>query len=352
MLVIDGSYGEGGGQVLRTSLTLASITGVPVRIERIRAGRPRPGLRPQHLTAVRAAAAICEARLEGDDIGSQTLAFVPGSSTRPGNYLFDVAEAAQGGSAGSVGLVLQTVLLPLALAGEPSTLAIRGGTHVPWAPSASYLEHVYAPSLAQMGARAQIELKRWGFYPAGGGEVRVHIPRCERPLRPLVLAERGELEHAYGTAVAMNLPSHIAQRMSVRAHRVMAEAGVQAHVKPLRVRGHGPGAGIFLFARYTHATAGFTAYGRKGLPSERVADAACRDFTTHHHSGAPVDLHLADQLVLPMALAEGRSALMTSCVTQHLLTNAWVLRQFMNVEIDVQQEAGRKGRLIVEGKGL
>ena len=352
MLIIDGSHGEGGGQVLRTSLTLASITGVEVQIERIRAGRRDPGLRPQHLTAVWAAAAICEAHLDGDEIGSQTLVFRPGSPPRPGQYCFDVADAAPGGSAGSVGLVLQTVLLPLILARDHSTLTVRGGTHVPWAPSVSYLTHVYVPTLARMGADLQIGLAQWGFYPAGGGEVRVDISGCERLHRPLVMVERGELEEAYGTAVAMNLPSHIAQRMSGRARKVLAGAGVQARVDPRRVRGRGPGAVIFLVAQYAHAVAGFTAYGRKGTPSEGVADAACREFVTHHTSGAPVDPYLADQLMVPMALAQGRSELVTSRVSQHLLTNAWVVRQFLEVDISVEEQPDGRGRLIVQRKEL
>ncbi len=352
MLTIDGSYGEGGGQVLRTSLTLASLTATPVRIERIRAGRRVPGLRPQHLTAVRAAAAICDAQLTGDQIGSQTVAFRPGGPPRPGAYVFDVARAARGGSAGSVGLVLQTVLLPLALAGEQSMLTIRGGTHVPWAPSVSYLENAYAPALTRMGAGCELRLARWGFYPAGGGEVQVNVRGCARPLRPIVIVERGELAEVYGTAVAMNLPSHIPQRMSVRARKVLSQAGVQARIEPLRVRGAGPGAGIFLIGRYEHIVASFTAYGQKGLPSEQVADAACTAFLTHHNTGAPVDPFLADQLVVPMALARGKSELVTSRVSQHLRTNAWVVQRFLAASIDIVEEADGRGRIRVEGIGL
>ena len=348
MLVIDGSHGEGGGQVLRTALTLAVLTGKPMRIEHIRAGRRKPGLRPQHLTAVRVAAVVCGARLEGDELGSQALTFVPGGPPCPGEYTFDVAEAARGGSAGSVSLVLQTVLLPLALAEGESRLTLRGGTHVPWAPPASYLEHVFLPALAQMGVRAQMELMRWGFYPAGGGEIRVRIVGREEPLSPIVLTERGELQRVWGTAAVMNLPAHIPQRMAARARNALAEAGLQAQVEPLRLRGAGPGAGIFLFARYAHATAGFTAYGRKGLPAERVAETVCEDLLAHHRSGAPADPHLADQLVLPMALA-GKSRLNTSRVSQHLLTNVWVVRQFLARELSIEGESEAPGALVVKG---
>jgi RNA 3'-terminal phosphate cyclase (ATP) len=350
MLTIDGSYGEGGGQTLRTALALSAVTGHPMRIEHIRAGRKNPGLRPQHLTAVRAAAAICGAQLEGDELNSQALTFVPGDLPRPGEYVFDVAQAAQGGSAGSVGLILQTVLLPLALAKEASHLTIRGGTHVPWAPSASYLIHVFLPTLTRMGTQAQIELERWGFYPAGGGEIRVQI-EGKATLNPIQLTERGKLRRAWGTAVVMNLPAHIPQRMANRARNVLAEAGIQAQVEPSRLRGAGPGAGIFLFAEYESgsqsAYAGFTASGEKGLPAERVAEAACEDLLTHHHSGNTVDPHLADQLALPIALAQGKSQLATLQVSHHLLTSAWVIGQFLPQALDVIGKQGAASGMIV-----
>ncbi|MDY7080780.1 MAG: RNA 3'-terminal phosphate cyclase [Chloroflexota bacterium] len=350
MVVIDGSRGEGGGQVLRTALALSVLTGRAMRIEHIRAGRKKPGLRPQHLTGVRAAAAVCGACLEGAELGSQTLVFAPGGPAQPGEYSFDVADAAQGGSAGSVGLVLQTVLLPLALAQGKSYLALQGGTHVPWAPSVSYLEHVFLPNLERMGVRAQIELARWGFYPVGGGELRVQITGQEETLHPVLLTERGELQRVWGTAAVMNLPAHIPQRMAARARNVLAEAGLRAQIEPRRLRGAGPGAGIFLFAGYAHATAGFTAYGRKGLPAERVAETACQELLTHHRSDAPVDPHLADQLVLPMALAGGESRVSTWRVSQHLLTNVWVVRQFLERKIHVAGESGAPGTVVVRGE--
>lgn len=350
MVLIDGSYGEGGGQVLRTALALAALTGQPARFEHIRAKRRKPGLRPQHLTAVRAAAAVCGAHLEGDGLGSQTLTFVPAGPPRCGEYTFDVAEVAQGGSAGSVGLVLQTVLLPLALAEGESHLTLRGGTHVPWSPPVSYLEHVFLPALARMDVHAQVELVRWGFYPAGGGEIQVQITGRGGPLPPIILTERGKLHRVWGTAAVMNLPAHIPQRMAARARNVLAEAGLQAQVEPRRLRGAGPGAGIFLFAEYAHVSTGFTAYGRKGLPAERVAEAACENLLAHHRSGAPADPHLADQLVLPMALAEGESQVVTSQVSQHLLTNVWVVRQFLARELRAEGEPGAPGTLIAKGE--
>lgn len=350
-VTIDGAYGEGGGQILRTALTLAVLTQRPTRIENIRAKRGRPGLRPQHVTAVRAAAAVCGAELDGDALGSQTVTLIPSGTIRPGEYVFDVARAAEGGSAGSVGLVLQAVLLPLALATEESRVELRGGTHVAWAPSVSYVEHVFLPTLARMGIHAEVELAQWGFYPAGGGEIHVRIAGNGAPLHPIALTERGAEKRIWGIAAVTNLPAHIPQRMANRAHNVLAEHGLDAKVEPRRLRGAGPGAGIFLFAEYEHALAGFTAYGRKGLPAEHVAEAACDDLLAHHLSGAPVDPHLADQLVLPMALSPRESRLVTSKVTQHLLTNVWAVRQFLHCRLSVEGERGSPGTLVVHGEG-
>lgn len=349
MIVIDGSHGEGGGQVLRSALTLAVLTGQHTRIERIRAGRSKPGLRPQHLTAVRAAAAVCQARTEGDRLGSQMLTFAPGGPPQPGDYRFDVAEAAPGGSAGSVSLVLQTVLLPLGLTRAPCHLTLRGGTHAPWAPPVPYLEHVFAPRLEEMGIQLRIELDRWGFYPAGGGEVSAHVVGQKEAVSAIQLIDRGDLQRVWGTAAVTNLPSHIPQRMAARARNVLEEAGLDAHIEAKRLRGAGPGAGIFLFAQYANVTAGFAAHGRKGLPSERVAEEVCRRLLDHHRSGAPADPHLADQLVLPMALADGDSQVATSQISQHLLTNVWVVRQFLSRELVIGGEVGTAGTLIVRG---
>jgi RNA 3'-terminal phosphate cyclase (ATP) len=204
-----------------------------------------------------------------------------------------------------------------------------------------------------MRVRAQAELTRWGFYPAGGGQIRVRIAGRQGPLRPIALTDRGELQRVWGTAVVMNLPAHIPQRMAARARNVLAQAGLQARLDPRRLRGSGPGAGIFLFAEYAASSggeasiAGFTAYGRKGLPAERVAGAVCEDLLAHHRTGAPADPHLADQLVLPMALAEGESRVSTSHISQHLLTNVWVVRRFLIRDVRVEGELGAPGTLVV-----
>lgn len=352
MILIDGSQGEGGGQVLRTALTLSVLTGKPTRIENIRARRSNPGLRPQHLTAVQAAAAICGAQTDGAELESRTLEFVPEGPAQAGNYTFDVAQIAGQGSAGSVGLVLQTVLTPLAMATGTSRIVLRGGTHVPWAPSIDYVRSVFLPTVAKMGLTADVELDRWGFYPVGQGEAQVRVEGwAGRTLQPLALTERGAARRVRGRAVAANLPSHIPQRMVNRARNVLTEAGFDTDLHPERVRGAGPGTGIFLVAEYEHVLAGFTAYGRKGLPSERVAEAVCEDLLAHHRTGQPVDPHLADQLLLPMALAEGTSDIAVSAITHHLRTNLAIVQAFLPVDARVEGETDQPGRVHITGSG-
>ncbi len=350
MIQIDGSTGEGGGQVLRTALTLSVITGQPLEVRNIRAGRRRPGLRPQHLTAVQAAAAICKAEVEGAELESEVVRFIPAGPARPGSYTFDVAQIAGQGSAGAVGLVLQTILLPLALADGNSALTLRGGTHVPWAPSTDYIQRVLGPMLERMGVQMTLEPVSWGFYPAGGGEVRVHIQAPSSSLRPLQLLERGDLREVEVLSIVSNLPSHIPQRMVNRARNLLHAAGVEK-VKPTprRVRGSGPGAVALLFAGYERCTAGFTGFGRKGLPAERVAESACESFFAHHATRAPADPHLADQLILPMALAAGTSRVHTSAITRHLLTSLAVVRSFLPIEATVEGKEGSPGIITVRG---
>jgi RNA 3'-terminal phosphate cyclase (ATP) len=330
MLVVDGSYGEGGGQILRTALALAAITGRAVRIEKVRARRKNPGLAAQHLTGVRAVAAICDAQVSGDELGSPTLTFAPGRLPQWGDYVFDVAEAREGGSAGATSLVLQTILLPLALAGGDSTATIRGGTHVAWSPPFDYARDVWLPTLAQMGLVGTLELVKWGWYPVGQGEVQVTIKGMGSASRlsPLDLVERGELLRVWGRAVAANLPSHIPQRMATRARSLLEDVGVDTQIEPLRVRAACPGAGIFVTAEYENVRAGFSALGAKGKPSERVAEEAVAALLAHREVGTSLDQHLADQLVLPLALTGEASSFTAERVSRHLTTNAWVVEQF------------------------
>lgn len=336
MIQIDGSYGEGGGQILRTSLSLAAITGEPIRIDCIRAGRQKPGLAAQHLTAVRAAAAICQAKLRGDALGSMTLEFIPASSAQAGLYTFDVAQAREGGSAGTVSLVLQTILLPLALASGDSEVRLRGGTHVTFSPPFTYIEQVYLPMLSRMGVQAEARLRAWGWYPQGGGEVELRLSGGSK-LSGFNLLERGDLRQVRGLAVVTELPSHIPQRMASRAENLLRQADLRANVQPLRERGVAPGAGIFLTSEYENSWSGVGALGRVGLPAEKVAEVACEELLAFHKTGAPVDVHLADQLLLPAALASQASHYRVAEISTHLTTNAWVIEQFGLARVKVAE---------------
>jgi RNA 3'-terminal phosphate cyclase (ATP) len=352
MIEIDGSYGEGGGQVLRTALTLSTLTGQAAHLRRIRAGRRNPGLAPQHLTGVLALARICAAEVHQAAIGSTEIVFEPHSAPYAGTYVFDVAQAAPGGSAGAVSLILQTLLLPLTFAEGASAVTVKGGTHVPWSPPFEYLAHVYLPTAARMGLKAECRLEGWGFYPMGGGQVAAEVEGgSPTTLTPLALTERGRLKRIWGTATACKLPSHIAQRMADRARNVLSQAGLPAQITPRRESGVGPGAALCLVAEYEGGLAGFSALGARGKPSEQVADEACQELKTFHAGGAPVDAHLADQLLLPTALAAGRSEFRTQRVTSHLLTNAHIIRQFIPARIEIGGQEGEPGEVAVEGIG-
>lgn len=340
MLHIDGSHGEGGGQILRSSLSLAAITGQPIHLDRIRAGREKPGLSIQHLTAVRAAASICQAQVKGDAVRSTTLEFIPSCPVQAGHYTFDVAQTTGAGSAGAITLILQTILLPLALATGDSVVTLMGGTHVPWSPPITYIEQVYLPILNQMGVQAEVQLHTWGWYPQGNGEVELRIiGRNASPLQGIQLLERGELQQVRGLAVVTQLPSHIPQRMASRAENLLREAHLKAHVQPLRGRGIAPGAGIVLTAEYEHSRAGFGAVGKLGVPAERVAEMATEELLEFHANGAPVELHLADQLLLPAALASESSQYRATEISLHLTTNAWVIEQFGLAKVGIDEDA-------------
>ncbi|MGD2205141.1 MAG: RNA 3'-terminal phosphate cyclase [Anaerolineae bacterium] len=352
MIIIDGSYGEGGGQVLRTSLALSAITGQSVRIEQIRARRRKPGLRPQHLTCVRAAARITNAEVEGAKLDSQALTFVPQSAPKAGTYHFDVAQVAKGGSAGSVSLILQTVLLPLALAGGTSRITLHGGTHVAWSPPFDYLKRVYLPTLAQMGVQAKVNIRKWGWYPIGGGEVRARVEGslAQAALRGLDLRERGELLRVRGISASSNLPKHIRVRQERAALQTLRSNSVNARIDVIDAPSKGKGTVVFLWATCENAVAGFTSLGELGKPAEHVAEEAAQELVDYVQSNTILDRYLADQLVLPMALSETPSHFTTERVTQHLLTNAWVVNQFLPGRVRVEGGEGQPGACRIPGK--
>ena len=343
MLRIDGSYGEGGGQILRTSLSLSCALGRPVEITNIRRGRRSPGLQPQHLTAVLAAASISGAEVEGAELSSSALRFRP-HGTVGGTHRFDVAE--RKGSAGSTSLVLQTILLPLCFAEQPSLITVNGGTHVPWSPSFHYLGSVALPLLSRLGVRAECSIASWGWYPIGGGQVSAVITPA-RALQPLTLTGRGRLVRVTGISAVSNLPGHIAARQRNRAMAILGGEGIDAFIETLSAPSPGRGSFLFLAAEFEHHTAGSGSLGAIGKRAEEVADEACRELLAHVRAQGALDPHLADQVVPWLAFCDGPSEFTTSRVTGHLLTNLWVMRQFMDVDVQVEGSEGEEGRVMI-----
>lgn len=338
---IDGSYGEGGGQILRTSLSLSVLTGRPVEIGRIRAGLSKPGLQPQHLAAVRAAAALCAARLEGDAVGSTRLRFAPQAPATPGNYHFDI------GTAGAATLVTQTVLLPLALAGAESHVTVRGGTHVPHSPTVEYLEHVYAEVLGRHGLTATLESPRAGFFPKGGGLVQTEIAPAS--LQAIDLTERGDLHVLTVYIVTAQLPPSVGERGGVAARHRLRGIGVEPVIVMRDAPSTGPGAAVVIIAECENSVAGFSAIGDRGKPMERVAEEACAEFQAWWQSGAACDEHGADQWVLPMALVPETSRWTTSRLTEHLRTVVWAVSQFLPVETALEERPDGSGAVSLRG---
>lgn len=323
MIELDGSKGEGGGQVLRTSLTLSMITGQPVRIVNIRANRSKPGLMRQHLVAVQAAAEVCGADISAVQVGAQTLEFKPGR-IRGGNYSFAI------GTAGSSMLVLQTLLPALLYADKPSTVTVSGGTHNPKAPPAEFLQRAYGRVMAEMGAQFGIHLERHGFYPAGGGVITASVQPCPR-LRQLELMAPGARRAGYVESVIAAVPFSVAQRELDTVGTAMGWSGAQLRPHQLPNQ-QGPGNVLLLTLDSEHVTEVFAGFGEKSVPAETVAKQVVQDARFYIASGAAVSEHLADQLMLPMALAGG-GRFTVDRVSLHARTNAEVIAQFLPVDI-------------------
>lgn len=339
---LDGSQGEGGGQILRSALTLALLTGRPFQIAKIRARRETPGLRPQHLMAVRAAAELSRATVKGDEVGSGELTFQPGP-IEPRDLAFDI------GTAGATSLVLHTLALPLALRAErPVRLTLTGGTFNDQAPSFPFLERTWVRWMAVLGLRVALAMPSAGFYPAGGGRLEAWIEPAEAP-RAIAWLRRPPLGSIRGVAGVTNVPGRaIAERLADRATLRLAEAGLDAVITPVEWPGRSPGAAIALTAEHGPLASTFVALGRRGKPAEAVADEAVASLLAHERSRGAVDPHSADQLILPLAFAEGRSLFTVSEVTEHLRTNARTLGAFLDRPIRIDEpEPDLPGRVVV-----
>lgn len=336
MLTIDGAEGEGGGQILRSALTLSMLTGEPFRIENIRAGRAKPGLLRQHLAAVRAAAQICGGDAKGAELGSTALDFVPGEVSA-GDYHFAI------GSAGATCLVFQTVFLPLARQDKASRVVIEGGTHNLAAPSFEYLNRVFLPAIRPMGFDAELILHRHGFYPAGGGKLEAVIGPARPAAANFALEDRGALLSRQGEAVFANLVVDIARRETAKLAELLALSEDEVTIR--EVRSSGPGNILWIEIRHEHAVDIFSAHGAFGVTSEQVAAKVARQVEKYLESEAAVGPHLADQLLMPLALAGG-GRFSTMRPTPHTHSNIAVIEKFLPVEIAIGE--ARLGERLIE----
>jgi RNA 3'-terminal phosphate cyclase (ATP) len=330
MIELDGSAGEGGGQILRSGLALSMCTGQPLRITQIRAKRSKPGLMRQHLSCVQAAQAVSGAVVDGAELGSSTLTFEPGP-VRAGDYRFVV------GTAGSCTLVLQTVLPALMRADGPSRVELSGGTHNPMAPPFHFIERCFAPWLARLGVGLTMTLRRHGFYPAGGGEAIAQITPAEQGLQPFDLLERGALREAYAECLAPGLPRHVAPRELQALGQALGWSAEQLRHPPVR-QDEGPGNALMATLAYEHVTELVTAFGEKSRSADSVAGlvvAEVRAYQAGHGAAGP---HLADQLALPLALAvndSGRPASYSFTeLTEHARTNFRTIEAFLPVRCE------------------
>lgn len=342
MLNLDGSLGEGGGQILRTALSLSTVTGKPFRIEKIRAARPKPGLLRQHLTAVKAAAQVSGATLTGADLGSGTLTFSPGP-VRAGEFSFAV------GTAGSATLVLQTVLPALLMARAPSKLVLEGGTHNPAAPPFDFLVKSFLPLVNRMGPTVTAELVRPGFYPAGGGRFNVSITPAPR-LLPLEILEAGAIRSIRARAMVANLPRSIAEREAKLIGRLLSLSEDSLVVEELR-GAQGPCNAVVVEIETERHTEVFTGFGEMRVSAEAVATRVAQEARAYMASGAPVGRYLADQLLIPMALAGG-GRFRTGPLSRHTTSNLEVIRRFLEVNNDLVEEPKRIWTVAVAGYPL
>ncbi|MEZ5603206.1 MAG: RNA 3'-terminal phosphate cyclase [Burkholderiaceae bacterium] len=332
MIEVDGSTGEGGGQLLRTAVALSAITGRRLRIVRIRARRERPGLAAQHLAAVRAVGTLCDARVDGLEPGSQEIDFDPGAP-RAGTHVFEI------GTAGSVTLVLQALMPVMLAAPARTTVRVVGGTDVRAAPPFDYLREVLLPLLHRIGVRARVEVVRRGYYPRGGGEVECEVEPST--LRSVDLVDPGPLASIEAFSHVANLPAHIAQRMASAAREALG--GLPEPLLHVTVHGPeqavGPGGAIVLVARTARSVLGAGRVAQRGVPAERLGADAAAELRGDLASGAALDAHAADQLLVHLALAGAGSRFTTRTITSHASTAMWLIERFLPVRFEVDRQS-------------
>ncbi len=352
MIVVDGSMGEGGGQILRNAVALSAVLLKPIKVINIRAKRSKPGLRPQHLTAIKAVASLCSADVRGLSVGSMEVVFHPRRRPRGGSIRFDA------GTAGSTTLMLQSLMPAMSFSQGPVEAELRGGTNNPMAPPTDYLIEVLTPILAKMGCGFQVELLRRGFYPRGGGVVRTR----SRPtdfLKPIHLSEQGGVKRVRGISYSSRLPGHIVERMASSAEKLLKHHGYDVEILREALQpGHpkcalDPGCGILLVAELgSGSLIASDKLGEKGVPAERVGEEAARDLLKQIETGAAVDRHMGDQLVIWACLADGVSEYRVSELTSHTTTSIELCRQIAGCQAEVIGEEGGPATVRIRGIGL
>ena len=324
MMEIDGSYGEGGGQIVRTAVALAAVTGTSIRVSKIRQGRPKPGLAPQHAQAILALAGICNAKTAGIEPGSSEIAFEPGR-IKGGSYRVDI------GTAGSITLLVQCLLPAMIRADGPITLKVTGGTDVRWSPTMDYFKRVFLPALCEFGAQVKVDSMRRGYYPRGGGSVILTVNPGNLKPAHLKPKEAGIVE---GVSHCSNLPEHVARRQADSATAALKDAGHMGLVATEVLKETSTGSGITLWSGHK----GGSALGERGIRAEDVGKAAALEIIAELSSPAAVDVRLADQLIPYLALAGGSYTVRQ--ISKHASTNIWTARQFLNTKLEVMEEAG------------
>ena len=329
MIEIDGSFGEGGGQIVRTAVTLSAITKKPVKVFNIRAKRKNPGLSYQHLTAINSVAEICDAEIKGAEKGSSVVEFYP-KKIKGGKFSFDV------GTAGSVTLVLQCCLLPSLFSNEKTKIKIRGGTDVKWSPPVDYFQNVFLKIISKMGANIELKIMKRGFYPKGGGDIEVNIEPVKE-LKKLDLSQKKETKNINGIAFISNLPEHILKRMKDSALKKLLDYNVK--IKDEITHSFSPGAGVTL---WTDTLLGASSLGEKGVSAEKVGENAANNLLGEIKSGATLDVYASDQILPYLALAKDKSTFLTRKLSMHAETNMWLIKKFVDVEFDVKEQNGLK----------
>ncbi|MFH1056646.1 MAG: RNA 3'-terminal phosphate cyclase [Candidatus Micrarchaeota archaeon] len=334
---------SGGGQLVRTALTLSTILKIPVEFENIRKNRPNPGLQAQHLAGVKALEQM-GAKTKNAVIGASKMSFIPPEKIDFEKLFLDV------GTAGSVTLVMQTLLLPLVFSNSAKTVEIKGGTHVKWSPTADYFEKVFLPSARKFGVNAKMRLLKHGFYPQGGGIIEITV-KPSRKLSSTEFLGKGKLETLEGISAVSNLPLEIAERQKKSILKTLVSENISPKIKVESVQSESQGTFVFLQAGFETITAGFSSLGEKGKPADKVGEECALKFLEFSNSQESVDEHLGDQLIPIMALAGGKSSI-NAKLTDHFLSNIRVCEQFLPVKFSVEGRTGEIGSVEVEGIGF